>query len=171
MSNNNVKPFQLIVDSINNSGIQSEKSGWQVAKFASQIMTRFSFEDTCSSRRVFIRDDLPYVLKVDEEATNSRWLQNRNELAFYRKLKTQYPQYLSYVPQIYWISKDTRFMLVEKIPFSCDDDYDLPRIKASLFYRVCLRLGVDEYELSKDCSWRFRDRAGDNSFVLVDAGY
>jgi len=162
-------PFQQIVDNINNSGVQ-EQNAYEVAKFANQIMTRFSFEDTPSSRRVFVRDDLPYVLKIDEVKANSEWLQNRNEFKFYRKIKAQYPQYLMRVPKVYWISKDTRFMLVEKIPFSCDEDYDLPRIRASTFYEVCLDLGVDGWELCRDCSWRFRDKNDGNSFVLVDAG-
>jgi hypothetical protein len=162
-------PFQQIVDSINNSGVQ-ESDAYEVSKFADQIMARFAFDDTPSSRRVFVRDDLPYVLKIDEEAPNSNWLQNHKELDFYRKIKAQYPQYLSRVPQIYWVSKDTRFMFVEKIPFSCDEGYDLPHIQASSFYQVCRDLRVDVLELSKMCSWRFRDKVDDNSFVLVDAG-
>ncbi len=163
-------PFQLIINEINNSGVQEETSGWSIAKFANQTMRRFSFDDLCSSRRVFVRDDLPYVLKVDEEPLNSRWIQNRNEFAFYKKIQTLYPQHLKQVPKIYWISRDYRFMLVEKIPFYCDE-YDLPHIQSSTFYRLCLNLGIDDWELSKDCSWRFRKKDDDNSFALVDAGF
>lgn len=169
MTRKTLHPFQQIVNEINNSGIQ-EKGAYDIAKFANQIMTRFSFEDKFSSRRVFVRDDLPYVLKIDEGFPNSPWLQNRKELSFYGKIKAHYPQYIMRVPKVYWISKDTRFMFVEKITFSCDEGYDLPNIQASSFYRVCLGLGLDEWGLSKNCSWRFRDKNDDNSFVLVDAG-
>ena len=143
-----------------------------IRHYATNLQTYFGFHDSRSSRRVYFLQDLPFVLKIDVEEIGSRWLQNKNELALYRQVQNEAPQFLRLLPKIYWVSSCTRFMLVEKIPYEVMEE-DINSLLRTTFVSEFIswlndNTNQDLYEVKKESSWR--KVTSTSGYKLVDAG-
>ena len=161
--------YQKVVNYLVNSPAPPDDS---IYDYANKMRESFGFETNNSSRKVYFLEEYPFVLKVDNEALGSKWLQNKNELALYRQVQNEAPQFLRLLPKIYWVSSCTRFMLVEKIPYEVMEE-DINSLLRTTFVSEFIswlndNTNQDLYEVKKESSWR--KVTSTSGYKLVDAG-
>jgi hypothetical protein len=165
-----MNPYQTVISETLNRKLHQQRDDKPVIDFADYLAAKFEFDSNMSSREVLVREDLPYVVKIDLDSIYDGYSQNHNEWKIHQQIKTEAPQFAKLLPKIYWLSPCKRIMLVQKIPFEvCGSEMSrVQRLHGDFLDWLEHKTKLDMSEVEdKDCSWR---KDANCNYFLVDAG-